>query len=59
MKIIVYYPESKQDKDELQNRIAHVHAETVEQYLKQLSCPKEQKSALITDVQKSIRNKYT
>lgn len=47
----MHYPKTEQGWQELQKRIASVHAEAVEQYLTKLPCPKEQKLALLKAVQ--------
>jgi hypothetical protein len=48
--VIVYYPKTEEGKRELAERVAGVHADTVEQYIKNLNCPSEQKSALLNAV---------
>ena len=56
MKVIMHYPKTEKAWRELQKRIATVHAETVEQYLNKLPCPKEQKLALLKAVQDDLKN---
>lgn len=46
----MHYPKTDNGKTELKNKIATVHAQAVEQYLNQLSCPKEQKSNLLKKI---------
>ena len=52
----MHYPKTEQGWQELQKRIASVHAEAVEQYLTKLPCPKEQKLALLKAVQEDLKH---
>lgn len=55
MKIIMHYPETEQGMNELKNTVATVHAESVKKYIKNLSCPKEQKIELCNAVADNSR----
>ncbi|MDL2233513.1 hypothetical protein LJC63_08040 [Ruminococcaceae bacterium OttesenSCG-928-L11] len=50
MKIIVHYPTSENMKKELANRVAEIHADAAIQYIEKLTCPTEQKDALIRSI---------
>lgn len=54
MNIIVHYPESQEAKSELARRVAVVHAQSVVQKVKSLSCPLEQKIALLEAVKQHV-----
>ena len=47
MNIIVHYPKTSERINELQKNVACVHIEAVSSFIKNLSCPKSQKLALI------------
>ena len=55
MNIILHYPKTPEDIRILREKAAITYVMAVKQYLKQLSCPKEQKLQLL----KEIQNKYT
>ncbi len=57
MKIIVHSPQTEQNISELQKRIASVHAGAVIQYLQKLSCPYEQKQALLKAIQETAKER--
>lgn len=48
--VIVYYPKTEEGKRELARRVAGVHADMVQQYIKKLDCPPEQKTQLVDAV---------
>ena len=48
--VIVYYPKTEAGKRELAQRVAGVHADFVNQYIKKLTCPSEQKTKLLDAV---------
>ena len=48
--IIVHYPKSEEDQQELAKRAAHVHATFVKEYIQKLDCPSEQKENLISEI---------
>lgn len=48
--VIVYYPKTEKGKRELARRVAGVHADMVQQYIKKLDCPLEQKTQLVDAV---------
>ena len=48
--VIVHYPKTEQGKHELAKRVASVHADMVNQSIKKLNCPSEQKVQLLDAV---------
>lgn len=48
--VIVHYPKTEQGKRELAERVAGVHADMVNQYIKKLNCPSDQKAELLSAV---------
>ncbi|WP_124068068.1 hypothetical protein [Clostridium sp. E02] len=50
MKITVYHPQTKEDKKELGIKAAVIYNQTLFQFLKELSCPADQKQALINAI---------
>ena len=48
--VIVHYPKTEQGKRELAERVAGVHADMVNQYIKKLNCPSDQKVELLDAV---------
>ena len=55
--VIVHYPKTEEGKRELAERVAGVHADMVNQYIKTLNCPSEQKVQLLDAVIESISKK--
>lgn len=51
--VIVHYPKNEEGKRELAKRVAGVHADMVNQHIKKLNCPSEQKVQLLDAVIKS------
>ena len=51
--VIVHYPKTEQGKRELAERVAGVHADMVNQHIKKLNCPSDQKVQLLDAVIKS------
>ena len=51
--VIVHYPKSEEGKRELAERVASVHASLVNQHIKKLNCPSDQKVQLLDAVIKS------
>ena len=51
--VIVHYPKTEEGKRELAERVASVHASLVNQHIKKLNCPSEQKVQLLEAVIKS------
>ena len=51
--VIVHYPKTEEGKRELAERVAGVHADMVNQHIKKLNCPSEQKVQLRDAVIKS------
>ena len=49
--------QTEQNISELQKRIASVHAGAVIQYLQKLSCPYEQKQALLKAIQETAKER--
>lgn len=56
MKITVYYPQTEEDKKELGIKAAVIHNQTLLQFLKELSCPHDQKQALIHAIYSSYQS---
>lgn len=50
MNVIVHQPSGEAGLEELARRVAMLHADAVIQYIERLSCPVEQKAALIDAV---------
>ena len=48
--VIVYYPKTEQGKRELAERVAGIHADMANQYIKKLNCPSDQKVELLDAV---------
>ena len=48
--VIVHYPKTEAGKRELAERVAGVHADMVNQHIKKLNCPSEQKVQLLDAV---------
>lgn len=48
--LIVYYPKNKEGKEELARRVSDIHAAAVNQRLKSLNCPTNQKLDLLDAV---------
>ena len=51
--VIVHYPKAEEGKRELAARVASVHASLVNQHIKKLNCPSDQKVQLLDAVIKS------
>ena len=51
--VIVHYPKAEEGKRELVERVAGVHADMVNQHIKKLNCPSDQKVQLLDAVIKS------
>ena len=51
--IIVHYPKTIEGHRELAERVAGVHADMVNQHIKKLNCPSDQKVQLLDAVIKS------
>ena len=52
--VIVHYPKTEEGKRELAERVAGVHADMVNQHIKKLNCPSDQKVQLLDAVIKSV-----
>ena len=48
--VIVHYPKTEEGKRELAERVAGVHADIVNQHIKKLNCPSDQKVQLLDAV---------
>lgn len=48
--MIVHYPKTEQGKRELAERVADVHADMINQYMKKLNWPSDQKVELLDAV---------
>lgn len=56
IEILLHEPDTVQKQEELDRRIAKLHAQYVEQYIEKLNCPVEQKLKLIDAVVCKIRH---
>ena len=54
--IIIHHPQTPEAQNELTKRVAQVHAQTIVERIKSMSCPVEQKAELI-DAVKRIHKK--
>ena len=52
--VIVHYPKTIEGQRELAERVASVHADMVNQHIKKLNCPSNQKVQLLDAVIKSV-----
>ena len=52
--VIVHYPKTEEGKRELAERVAGIHADMVNQHIKKLNCPSDQKVQLLDAVIKSV-----
>ncbi len=57
MEVIVHLPKGKEQRLELEKRVATIHAQAILDYIRRLECPLEQKLALIKAVQDSLKEK--
>ena len=48
--VIVHYPKTIEGQRELAERVAGVHADMVNQHIKKLNCPSDQKVQLLDEV---------
>lgn len=55
--VIVYYPKTETGKEELARRVSDVHATAVNQRLKSLNCPTNQKLDLLDAVIRTAKKK--
>jgi hypothetical protein len=55
IRLILYPPETPQGKEELARQVADIHAEAVIRRLKTLSCPADQKQALLDALIRTVR----
>ena len=55
--VIVHYPKTVEGQRELAERVAGVHANMVNQHIKKLNCPSDQKVQLLDAVIKSVSSK--
>ncbi len=53
--VIVYYPKTEEGKEELARRVSDVHAAAVNQRLKSLNCPTNQKLELLDAVIETVK----
>ena len=51
--VIVHYPKTEEGKRELAERVASAHADMVNQHIKKMNCPSDQKVQLLDAVIKS------
>ena len=52
--LIVYHPKTEEGRCELAQRVAGVHADFVNQYIRKLNCPSKQKEELLNAVIKDV-----
>ncbi len=45
--VIIHYPRTERERNELRRRVAEAHAQAAAQYIERLSCPKAQKLYLL------------
>ena len=57
--VIVHYPKNIDGQRELAERVAGVHASLVNQHIKKLNCPSDQKVQLLDAVIKSASTEKT
>jgi len=53
--VIVYFPKTEEGKEELARRVSDVHAAAVNQRLKALNCPTQQKQELLDAVIETVK----
>lgn len=57
LKVIVNFPERKEDKEELKNRVAYFHATLLIERIKQLNISDNSKKKLLDLILKDIKEK--
>ena len=57
IQVIIHYPKTEEGKRELARCIAVVHADTVNQTIKKLNCPSEQKVQLLDSIIETVKSK--
>jgi hypothetical protein len=50
IQIIVHYPQTLENQQELEKRVAIVHAQSVSKYIERLTCPTKQKAMLFDEI---------
>ena len=55
--LIVYYPKTDEGKEKLARRVSDVHAAAVNQRLKSLNCPTNQKLILLDAVIRTVKTR--
>lgn len=50
IQIIVHYPQTLEKQQELEKRVAIVHAQAVGKYIERLTCPTKQKAILFDQI---------
>jgi len=53
--LIMYYPKTEEGQEELARRVSDVHAASVNQRLKSLNCPTNQKLELLDAVIETVK----
>ena len=56
LKIIVHYPETKEDAEILKKKVAQVHAESVVQHVSKLNCNNDEKVNMIDCVNYTVQS---
>ena len=57
IQVIIHYPKTEEGKRELARCIAVVHADKVNQTIKKLNCPSEQKVQLLDSIIETVKSK--
>lgn len=57
IQVIIHYPKTEEGKRELARCIAVVHADKVNQTIKKLNCPSEQKVQLLDSIIETAKSK--
>ena len=55
MNVVTHYPETEEKQAELAIVVAKIHAMQIEDYLRRLNCPTEQKLALLDAIIEEIK----
>ncbi len=58
VKVIMYLPDSESALNELSDKVTKVHLDAVVNYISRLTCPKEQRTALIDAVIDELHEKH-
>ena len=50
IKLVLHFPQTESDRQELANRVAQIHADSILERIKSLDCPREQKLQLLDTI---------